>query len=472
MDSDFAINPTRIGAAAKWSGKVKIFWSWQSDTHQPSGRYFVREVLEELAKDLNGANEAEEAERPDRDEDESQDDDRINVDHDTLGVGGSPRIADTILRKIAEAAIFVADVTPVGNTTGGKRLPNPNVMIELGYALHALDLERIVLVMNRAEGAALKNLPFDLRHWRAPVTYSLARDASEEKKTEVAEQLKENLRRVIVPGLKAAAKAFREEKRRVQRAPELTVELDPEHKGPFLISQVVKDLGVPSLNEIRAEHPLLPIPKPDQMLGGPIFPSRVGASSAFAIIGRPKPVEQWTREEKVGFNKLREHYYREYQAYLEAIADYIRLAKRTISVNLILVNTGTLPASDIDLEIIFPEGIVLHDEEGFPERPSPPSPPPLEPPPSVAIARQLPIELPSLRPALTRSTSFFPLERRVHARLGNLKHNHQYELEEFFISFATPHDVGSFEADYVITANELIDPIHGTIQFDAELVDR
>lgn len=195
------------GAANKRGSKDEDLLVMAGDTHQSSGRHFVRDVLTNLAKDLNGVDKAEEAERPDLDEEDGgPDEDRVDIDHDTLGVGGSPRIADTILRKIEQAAVFVADVTPVGKTPGGKHLPNPNVMIELGYALRVMELERIVPVMNCAEGAALKNLPFDLRHWRAPVNYSLSRDAGDDR-VEVANQLKDDLRRVIQQGLWAAAKA-------------------------------------------------------------------------------------------------------------------------------------------------------------------------------------------------------------------------------------------------------------------------
>lgn len=143
---------------------MKIFWSWQSDTHQPSGRHFVRSVLAELALELNGLDGTEDADRPgagDEAEDEEvfADDGRVEVDHDTYGVGGSPLIAETILGKIRDAAVFVADVTPIATSTAGKRVPNPNVMIELGYAMVVLDDQQIVLVMNGAEGAALKYLP-------------------------------------------------------------------------------------------------------------------------------------------------------------------------------------------------------------------------------------------------------------------------------------------------------------------------
>lgn len=451
---------------------MKIFWSWQSDTHQPSGRYFVRDVLTSLAKDLNGIDGAEEAERPSRDEeDNSQDDGRVVIDHDTLGVGGSPRIADTILRKIRDAAVFVADVTPVGNTPGGKKLPNPNVMIELGYALRVIGLERIVLVMNRAEGAALKSLPFDLRHWRAPVTYSLARDAIDERMAEVARQLKEDLRVVIEPGLKTAAEAFSEEKRRVQRAPHLAVGLAADKEGPFQISQMLQDLDLPSLEEIRRKTPLLTIPKTAaRWFGGPTLPSRIHTGSRLARMPWQKPVDEWTREEKEDFNRRVERYYGRYQTYIEAVAEHTLLAMRSISVSLILENTGTLPATGMDVEITFPEGVVLHDDEGgFPDQPKAPEPPPLAIPgvavlqnnPSLSIPYPLPI----------RSTSYYPVDRRVESHVDHLKHHRQTSLEEFVVSFATRQDIRSFEAEYVITANETLDPIRGTIAFSIEHVE-
>lgn len=448
---------------------VKIFWSWQSDTHQPSGRHFVRDVLVDLATHLNGVEEAEEAERPDRDEEDDDQNDRVGIDHDTLGVGGSPRIADTILRKIDKAAVFVADVTPVGKTPGGKYLPNPNVMIELGYALRVMELERIVLVMNRAEGAVLKNLPFDLRHWRAPVTYALPRDATDERRVEVANQLKDDLRHVIEPGLKAAAKVFREEKRRMQRAPDLAVTLPDEEKVPFRISQTVNDqeLNVPSVQEIQGRTPLLTVPRPSPILGGPVLAAQVDTRSLF----RPKPVEQWTREEKEGYNRGVERYYREYRSYLQTVVDHIRLAKRSIKVNLDLQNTGTLPATGIEVEITFPEGIILHnDRGGFPDQPSAPDTPELVPP-GVAVAQQIPHDFSGLEPYAPPSSWFDPVVRRGHFKFDELKHHRQLSLPEFTVSFATSNDIRSFEAEYVITANEPVDPIRGTIGFEVELTD-
>lgn len=171
---------------------MKIFWSWQSDTTQSAGRHFVREALDAAAIKLADHPDLEDAERPE-------------IDSDTANVAGSPPIAETILGKIRDCAVFVADVTPIAETRGGKKVANPNVMLELGYALRSLGPQQIVLVMNQAEGASLKSLPFDLRHWRGPLTYSLAKGASEEQRTFALENLTDDLVTRLAPCLAVAA---------------------------------------------------------------------------------------------------------------------------------------------------------------------------------------------------------------------------------------------------------------------------
>ncbi|RTM15386.1 MAG: hypothetical protein EKK33_02145 [Bradyrhizobiaceae bacterium] len=56
----------------------------------------------------------------------------------------------------------MVDVSIINKAAGGRPTPNPNVLIELGYALRTLGYERIILVFNRAFGK-IEDLPFDLR---------------------------------------------------------------------------------------------------------------------------------------------------------------------------------------------------------------------------------------------------------------------------------------------------------------------
>jgi hypothetical protein len=132
--------------------KQIVFYSWQSDLPNPCNRGFIQEALENAAAAIKA-------------------DDRIAiepvVDRDTQGVPGAPDISSTIFSKITAADVFVADVSITGR--GEKRAtPNPNVLIELGYAFKALGYERVILVFNRAFGR-IEELPFDLRTRRVLV---------------------------------------------------------------------------------------------------------------------------------------------------------------------------------------------------------------------------------------------------------------------------------------------------------------
>jgi hypothetical protein len=115
--------------------------------------------------------------------------DRPEIDHDTKGKPGLVSIVDTIFEKINQAAVFVGDLTYVGKTEKGKLLPNPNVMIELGHAITSLGPERVILVSNQAYGGRPEDLPFDLRHRRAPISYDLPETASGEDRKKVQRKL-------------------------------------------------------------------------------------------------------------------------------------------------------------------------------------------------------------------------------------------------------------------------------------------
>ena len=167
---------------------MKVFWSWQADTHGKTGRHFVREALADAIKLLKVPSGVEEP--YERDLRES-----IHLDHDRKDVSGTPSIADVIFRKIDQADVFIADVTPVAeltrlNPTDGeppvKKLINSNVAIEYGYAVRAVTDELILLVQNTHYGNR-SDLPFDLQHKGSPIQYKLAPDASaDERKAEKA----------------------------------------------------------------------------------------------------------------------------------------------------------------------------------------------------------------------------------------------------------------------------------------------
>jgi hypothetical protein len=168
-------------------------------------------------------------------------------------------------------------------------------------------------------------------------------------------------------------------------------------------------------------------------------------------------------------------YYSKYERYLAEYADFARLVLRSLHVKLALENSGTLAATGIDVHVTFPSIIVLYgDDDAFAPKPTPPEAPPLRPMgPGAAIMSHAALDITPFDPHsyLPRSTRVYPEERRVHFTLAELKHNHLASFDPFFVSFATADAIGPFDAEYVITAREPIDPIRGTVHFNVQRDD-
>lgn len=126
--------------------KYTLFLSWQSDVN--SARSAIESAVKGAISSL-------------------LDTDQLNIelDESTWNTPGMPKIEDVIKDKIENSDIFVADITPIA-TKGTKQLPNPNVLIELGYALKCLGPERIILVAQKKSEWDVKDLPFDINHHR------------------------------------------------------------------------------------------------------------------------------------------------------------------------------------------------------------------------------------------------------------------------------------------------------------------
>jgi hypothetical protein len=139
----------------------KVFYSWQSDLPNATNRGFIEKALEDAAKSIR--------------EDESIKVEPV-LDRDTVGVPGAPDIASTIFEKIEQAEVFVCDVSIISQSAP-RPTPNPNVLLELGYAVKTLGWGRIIMVLNSAYGGP-ELLPFDLR-MRRVLPYHMPGDAEE-----------------------------------------------------------------------------------------------------------------------------------------------------------------------------------------------------------------------------------------------------------------------------------------------------
>ncbi|CAB3773931.1 MULTISPECIES: hypothetical protein [Burkholderia] len=164
-----------------------IFFSWQADRATLGGRNLLERALEKAIGRLGEQVDLQEANR-----------NEFVLDRDTKDAPGFPPIAQTIFEKIDAAAVFVPDFTFVGQRADGRPTPNPNVLIEYGWALKTLGYGRIVPVMNTAFGEPSDaTLPFDLRHQRHPIKYHCPDDADEQTRKSVREKLSKDLEQAI-----------------------------------------------------------------------------------------------------------------------------------------------------------------------------------------------------------------------------------------------------------------------------------
>lgn len=158
----------------------KIFFSWQSDTPTEWGRNFVERALTKAAANLVRDLTVEESIRGPG----------LAIDKDTKGVSGTPPIVETIFKKIDGALAYVADLTFVGKRHDGRPTPNPNVLVEYGWALKSLGHPRIITLMNTAYGVPSDDsLPFNMKHLRWPIQYHLPDGSDDRAKKQVRETL-------------------------------------------------------------------------------------------------------------------------------------------------------------------------------------------------------------------------------------------------------------------------------------------
>lgn len=133
-----------------------VFYSWQSDLPNSTNRSFIESCLKLVISKV-GQKEPLSVE--------------LAIDRDTKDTPGTPEIVDTIFKKIDDCCLFIADISIINKTSESRKCPNPNVLVELGYAAKSIGWERIICIYNKDFGS-FEDLPFDLRQ-RRPLAYSL-----------------------------------------------------------------------------------------------------------------------------------------------------------------------------------------------------------------------------------------------------------------------------------------------------------
>jgi hypothetical protein len=105
-------------------------------------------------------------------------------------------VIDTIIEKINAADAFVPDLTFVAITEEGKHVPNPNVLLEYGYALSAKTHSIMIPVMNILYGPPEK-LPFDMGHRRHPLKFDLGPTSTTSERVKVVRRLSKTFEEIF-----------------------------------------------------------------------------------------------------------------------------------------------------------------------------------------------------------------------------------------------------------------------------------
>jgi len=218
-----------------------VFYSWQSDLPDESNRRLIREALRAASSRLE--------------ETYSEKALHIILDEATRDMPGSPNIPITILEKIRSADAFVCDITTINRNApeGERRVPNPNVMIELGYATAHLGWGRIVMLFNKAYGIFPNDVPFDIdRHRASPFHFGIPNSGEKQATKEELAALKELLIDLLFDALKAIITHS-------PARPDDMIELKPEEKkrrhDMAVLNSLLSTIHIPSLDLHIEEAP-------------------------------------------------------------------------------------------------------------------------------------------------------------------------------------------------------------------------
>lgn len=418
--------------------KYTIFYSWQSDLPNSTNRGFIEDVINRAVKDINSSDEYEAY---------------VILDRDTKGVPGSPNISQTLLEKIKKCDAFVADISIVTGwkEPGDRPSPNPNVLLELGYAIALLGWERIVLFCNDIYGTDEK-LPFDIRQHRR-IDYRLSKGSD-----------KQQVRQVLVSVFKSALIGLVNRGMRggvVEREPDLQVSWASlqivSEKVKLEEVEVVVIPRLPTMEQVNEEL--------DQEI-----------KTVMSIDGRVD--SEWSSKVKRYIHAVEDFQSKikdqsVFQSYVAGLQEY-----RSRGVSLILRNEGRASASDVRIEIEIPDWLLAFEKKSNSgnvlERPKKPKPVPIVPkqqklgstvlgrtflPSSlvsggVASSISYPImdnyvDISRMYNDINRSSRCFVSEdgRKIVFRAQSLLHKHELKIDEdvFYLAATSSASIGAVE---------------------------
>jgi rRNA-processing protein FCF1 len=213
-------------------------------------------------------------------------------------------------------------------------------------------------------------------------------------------------------------------------------------------------------------------------------PDYQSVMSSLEIMRGTVDEEEWKE-----YNSKLERFYGQYEKHLDLVKKVKEIQGRSFSFDLWLSNDGSSLASDIDVQISFPENHHVFEKGSKQARlvkslPKPPDPPE-QPKPSrfLDIHRNLYDPLTRLE-MIPRTPNIADILRNsrhdewspevnvtdgqnslIHIRLGKLKHGDNIRLGSFLVVLSTEVGIKSFGANYVVSSSDLPSKMEGNLPF-------
>jgi hypothetical protein len=216
------------------------------------------------------------------------------------------------------------------------------------------------------------------------------------------------------------------------------------------------------MNRIRIEHPYFSIPSK---------PKRIGEGRSMQELLRSGV----SQSQADNYNAELNSFYQDYDKYLRKRHEFENAIRRSLTFEIGLENSGTVPADDIDVHLHFPDGFSLFDaDEDLPQKPELP-----KPPAELGTVGNFRVPIPSFRnfdytkavgpppnissPQIERTNSY-----DVRSQIKKAKHGYIMRLAKFMIQFDSYESATSFKIDYSISAANLPKAVSGHLSIVIE----
>ena len=239
------------------------------------------------------------------------------------------------------------------------------------------------------------------------------------------------------------------------RIPKLSIAFEGGSQHQVLHDRDPKPYKVKSLGQIKEEHPYVTTSQETER------PSSVNAVYAIKIKSRENRSSRYNLE--------LEKYFSEYQVYLDQYSIWVEKICLHHTIKVVIDNIGTAPASIVDVELYFPQGVIPVDKDDIPDMPKPPVAPEQNFGSYLMGKTNLDFigSFVEHHKRLTAHLSGVPdieLEQNaIYISYSKLKHGFNEISDHLIFRFASRDAVGSFNIDYRLSANEIPDAVEGKL---------